>query len=106
TEMGRIPEGPPGETVRAGLLAASIAFLRDAIPSGEYLGWVASPADEPGTIVAGAGVQRRRTLPHPSFRLRPGHLAEGRQAIVLNVYTEPAWRRRGIADALMRDIIA
>jgi GNAT superfamily N-acetyltransferase len=24
---------------------------------------------------------------------------------VLNVYTEPAWRRRGVAEALMRQVI-
>jgi ribosomal protein S18 acetylase RimI-like enzyme len=29
----------------------------------------------------------------------------GPEAIVLNVYVEPAWRRRGVADALMRAVL-
>lgn len=33
-------------------------------------------------------------------------MAEGRHAIVLNVYTEPAWRRRGLAELLMRRVLA
>ena len=56
----------------------------------------------PGAIIAGAGVQLRNTLPHPRTPLGAPH---GREAIVLNVYTEPAWRGRGIAEALMRRVI-
>jgi Predicted acetyltransferase len=32
-------------------------------------------------------------------------IGEGRHAIVLNVYTDRAWRRRGVAEALMRAVI-
>jgi GNAT superfamily N-acetyltransferase len=32
-------------------------------------------------------------------------LAEGRHAIVLNVFTEPAWRRQGVGELLMREIL-
>jgi predicted GNAT family acetyltransferase len=28
------------------------------------------------------------------------------QAVLLNVYTQPAWRRRGIAERLVREVLA
>ncbi len=33
-------------------------------------------------------------------------MAVGREGLVMNVYTAPAWRRRGIARRLMEEIIA
>jgi GNAT superfamily N-acetyltransferase len=32
-------------------------------------------------------------------------VAAGRHGIVLNVYTESAWRRRGLAELLMRHVL-
>jgi GNAT superfamily N-acetyltransferase len=32
-------------------------------------------------------------------------IADGRQAIVVNVFTEPAWRRQGAAALLMRHVL-
>ena len=29
----------------------------------------------------------------------------GPEAIILNVYVEPAWRRRGVGEALMRSVL-
>ena len=81
---------------------ASAAYFALAIPSGEYVGWV---AHEPGSpaIVAGAGVQIRSMLPRPNAS---GHgLLAGREALVLNVYTRPEWRRRGIARFMMEAVI-
>ena len=78
-------------------------YLRDAMPRGEYVGWFACPVDAPDTIVAGAGAQLRNTLPHPR---EPVDAPHGRQAIVLNVYTDPAWRGRGAAELLMRRVMA
>lgn len=83
------------------------AGLRDQFASGEYVGWLASPDATSEKIVAGAGVQLRRVLPHPVGE--PGGeitIAEGRHAIVLNVFTEPKWRRRGLASLLIERIIA
>ena len=57
-------------------------------------------------IVAGVGIQLRRVLPHPVGE--PGGeiaIAEGRHAIVINVFTEPDWRRRGLATFLMERLI-
>ena len=33
-------------------------------------------------------------------------IAEGRQGLIVNVFTEPDWRRRGIAKLSMKEIIA
>ena len=82
---------------------ATAAWLREALPRGEYLAWVAEEKSNPGQGFGGAGVQLRPILPRP----RPGvdDLELGPEAIVLNVYVEPAWRRRGVADALMRALL-
>ena len=97
-DMGTLPaeQGPP-------LLAAAEPYFRRAIPEGTYVGWLAAPAGRPGDIVAGAGIQIREMIP----RLRGDGRAidSGPQGLIVNVYTEPAWRRRGIAELLMREIL-
>ena len=67
-----------------------------------YVGWLAAPADEPEMIVAGAGVQLQPILPRP---LDVSTIGEGRQGTIVNVFTEPQWRRRGIAGLLLKEII-
>ncbi|HET9039113.1 MAG TPA: GNAT family N-acetyltransferase, partial [Gemmatimonadales bacterium] len=48
--------------------------------------------------------QLRPILPRPG---PPGGSLElGPEAIVLNVYVEPAWRRQGVGEALMRSVLA
>lgn len=76
------------------------------LAGGEYVGWLASPENEPNNIVAGAGAQLRDVMPHPAEHAN-GYVtvANGRHAIVLNVFTEPDWRRRGIAALLMKRIV-
>jgi GNAT superfamily N-acetyltransferase len=78
-------------------------WTAQALEAGEYLGWLAVCGDE---IVAGAGVQLRRTAPHPLTINGEIVLAEGRQAIVINVFTQPAWRGRGLGARLMKEILA
>jgi len=89
------------------LTLETLAYLREAMPRGEYVGWLASFASHPGDTVAGAGVQIRRVLPFPR-RLPDGgaDVAHGHQGIVLNVYTEPAFRRQGLARRLIQEILA
>jgi GNAT superfamily N-acetyltransferase len=86
-------------------LAASQSWTERALGSGEYIGWLATPQKEPALIIAGAGVQRRQVPPHPHRPSRNGAFAKGRHAIVLNVFTEPEWRARGVAGLLMEEII-
>jgi GNAT superfamily N-acetyltransferase len=85
----------------------TLTYLEDAMPRGEYFGWLAAPSDDAARIVAGAGVQVRRVLPFPQRWIdRPiDSVGFGRQAIVLNVYTEPAFRRRGLAREVMLEIL-
>jgi ribosomal protein S18 acetylase RimI-like enzyme len=97
-DMGTLP---PDQ--QAPLEQATAQYLRDAIPSGEYLAWVAEDSSVPPVAIGGAGVQLRRILPRPSIGVDALEL--GPEAIVLNVYVEPAWRRGGVAEALMRALL-
>ena len=87
---------PLPEAEAKAIAAAFRRHLRTAIPGGRYLGWV---AEHGGEVVAGAGVVPRPLLP------RPGAPRGGLDAYVLNVFTEPAHRGRGLAKRLMREIL-
>jgi N-acetyltransferase len=86
-------------------LAASQEWTERALASGEYLGWLTAPKETPDIVIAGAGVQLRKVPPHPSRPSRDGAFAQGRHAIVINVFTEPEWRRRGVALLLMEELL-
>lgn len=74
----------------AALAAASRAWFAGALARGVYLGWLIAPAGGPGTIAAGAGMLLLDWPPSPRD-------AGTVRAYVLNVYTEPAHRGRGLA---------
>jgi GNAT superfamily N-acetyltransferase len=76
--------------------------LEQWIDRGRYIGWLASPVDKPEVIVGGAGVQLQPILPRP---VEVSTIGEGRQGTIVNVFTEPQWRRRGIAGLLVKEII-
>jgi GNAT superfamily N-acetyltransferase len=90
-DMGLVPD-PEYATLEAG----SARFLADAVSSGTYRGWI---AEHDGAVVAGAGVILRPSLP------RPGFPDGGSEVEVLNVYTEPHHRRRGLARVLMHAVL-
>jgi GNAT superfamily N-acetyltransferase len=74
------------------------AWLGDAMPAGTYRAWVVDAREPAGptaaAIVAGGGIT---VLPWP-----PGPRDVGnRLAFVYNVYTEPSFRRRGLARLIM-----
>jgi GNAT superfamily N-acetyltransferase len=101
-DMGRLPRALHEEYLRQ-----NVERLRGWVASGEYVGWLVSPEGDSKQVVAGAGVQLRRALPSP--RTSPTGevtLADGRQALVINVFTERAWRRRGLSTLVMRHVIA
>jgi GNAT superfamily N-acetyltransferase len=85
----------------------SLDRLGKALASGDYFGWLASQRNVPQKIIAGAGVIMREVPPFP-IRHKNGEItiAEGRQGLIVNVFTEPNWRRRGLAKLLMKTIIA
>jgi len=95
-DMGEITE----RTERQ-LMEASEAFFRATVASGEYLTWLATTSDAPEVVVGGAGLWLRPMIPRPLTN----EVAQGVEGLVVNVYTEPAWRRRGIAALLMRHLL-
>lgn len=84
------------------LRAKARTRLEQWIGRGDYIGWLATPTDKPEAVVAGAGVQLQPILPRP---VDVSTIGEGRQGTIVNVFTEPQWRRRGIAGLLIREII-
>ena len=95
--MGRV-SGDAFEILRA----KARTRLEEWLTSGDYVGWLATPADQSELVVGGAGVQLQRILPRPVDDVTIG---EGRQGTIVNVFTEPEWRRRSIAGLLMQEII-
>lgn len=78
------------------LRIAAEPALREMMASGEYLGWLIEIDEQ---IVAGGGMILRRLLPRPDI------LHESREAYILNVFTERAYRRRGIARILLQEML-
>ena len=76
--------------------ASTSAFLETALPSGTFRGWMAETCS--GCVVAGGGMMLVPWLSRPAD-------PEPRRAWILNVYTEPEYRRRGIARRLMQTMV-
>jgi GNAT superfamily N-acetyltransferase len=72
--------------------ATSQGFFAQALEEGWYRGWLAQ--NHAGQVVAGGGIL---ILPWPS---NP-HDAQTRRPMIVNMYTESAYRRRGLARRLM-----
>jgi hypothetical protein len=94
-DMGELPP-ELFETFRA----QSRDKLQRMLERGEYIGWLASPENEPDRIVAGAGVQSREVPPHPLIKLN-GEItvAVGRQAIIVKRIID--WSRQTNLDSLV-----
>ncbi len=67
-------------------------WVADKLVAGEYLGWLAQT--DSGEIVAGVGLWLREWPPIPRNYM-------GKQGYIENVFTLPAYRRRGMARQLM-----
>jgi GNAT superfamily N-acetyltransferase len=100
-DMGILPR-----PVYDALVDATVTYLQHTIPTAEYVGWLATPTVSPEQVVAGAGVIHRRVPPHPHRGSGGVVLGAGRQGLVLNVFTERLWRRRGLARLLMSRVLA
>jgi len=72
------------------------AWLADRLTSGEYRAWF---VESKGRAVAGAGLWLLDWAPSPYDQSQ-------HRGYVLNVYTDPGFRRRGLAKQLMETIIA
>jgi GNAT superfamily N-acetyltransferase len=71
-------------------------WLDNTMPDGTYVAWLVEAHDDTDApaIVAGAGASIIPWPPGPFY-------SSGRLAFVYNVYTEPAYRRRGLARLVM-----
>ena len=79
------------------MLATSTPLVARGLADGSYRGWLAALAG--GSVVAGGGIITLTFQSHPRDP-RPA------RAWVVNMYTEPAHRRRGIARRLMETMLA
>jgi GNAT superfamily N-acetyltransferase len=89
-----------GHTDPAALAAMDASFapyVARGLRDGSYRGWLAQTDD--GRVVAGGGL-----IVH-EWPARPFSPAQPRRAYILNVYTEPEFRRRGIARRIMAEIV-
>jgi GNAT superfamily N-acetyltransferase len=68
-------------------------WLQPRLDDGSYFGYVLS---EDGRVVAGIGLMLIDWPPHPA------HPQTDKRGYVLNVYVEPAFRKRGLAAQLMK----
>jgi GNAT superfamily N-acetyltransferase len=99
-DMGRLDDA-----AFAALVAATRAYFMEAMPRGEYVAWVAVAADAPARVVGGAGVHLRPQIPRPDPH-DPARVIGGVQGLIVNVYTDRAWRRRGVGRRLVEAVIA
>jgi GNAT superfamily N-acetyltransferase len=81
------------------------AAIEEMIARSEYVGWLASPENAPDQIIGGAGLQVQRVLPRPVPSSVGTKIGDGRLGIIINVFTEPKWRRKGVAALLLGQII-
>jgi GNAT superfamily N-acetyltransferase len=96
-EMGDVPT----DDLAQELLEKSTLALAATLADGTYVGWFA--VDGGGSVIAGAGVHIKPSLP----RISHDHLrvVDTPVPLAVNVYTETDWRGRGVARALMRVVM-
>jgi GNAT superfamily N-acetyltransferase len=78
------------------MAALSSSYLETAMADGSFRAWLATDGDR---IVAGGAVVISPWPAHP-------YDLQCQRATILNVYTDPEYRRRGIARQLMQTMIA
>jgi GNAT superfamily N-acetyltransferase len=96
-DMGSVPP-----VIADQLQQSSERALASLLASGEYVGWFAVNAS--GEVIAGVGAHIKTQLPRVS--LVRDEVVDSPVPLVVNVYTEPDWRGRGIARALMRQLMS
>ncbi len=90
-------DGGSLDTERGAAMQTRLApMLASMLANGEYVGWLMVTKD--GAVVGGAGAQLRTLLPRPETFV-------AREALVVNVYVAPAYRRRQLARRLMGAIL-
>jgi GNAT superfamily N-acetyltransferase len=90
-EMAHLPAAETASFERE-----AVPIIEEAIRAATYRPWFVE--DPSGNIVAGGGIQLRPLLPRPECRRAP-------EAIILNMYVQPAHRRRGLARRLLEAML-
>jgi len=96
--------GSIGASLEPALIEESRRYFEVAVPAGEYTAFLLHVAGDPKRVVGGGVVLTRRLLPRPDADGK--RLLLGPEGLVMNVYIEPGYRRRGLARRLMTEIIA
>jgi GNAT superfamily N-acetyltransferase len=78
------------------MAAASAPLIADGLRDGTYRGWL---VEQDGAVVAGGGIIGL------AFQASPRD-SEARRWWIVNVYVEPAHRRRGLARWIVETIVA
>ena len=97
SDMGQVPTA----ALAAQLLEESTVALQALLREGSYVGWFA--IDDGGGVLAGAGAHVKSQLPRISHD--GSAVTTAPVPLVVNVYTEPDVRGRGIARALMNRLM-
>jgi ribosomal protein S18 acetylase RimI-like enzyme len=77
--------------------AAADAYFKAAVADGSYQGFVAIEGE--GKVIGGGGIV---ISPWPGIL----HQRQPSRAMILNLYVEREYRRRGVARSLMKEMIA
>lgn len=85
-----VDAGKPDDASLRAMSEAFLPWVRAKIQMGQYFGWL---MEEDGRVVSGLGMMVIEWPPHPL------HL-EPLRGYILNVYTEPSHRGRGLAKQL------
>ncbi len=85
------------EAAAAKVAEASLPLLNEMLARGDYLGWLVMYNDK--SVAAGGGMILRKLLP------RPQALQGGTESLIVNIYTEPEHRHRGLARLLMQTML-
>jgi len=80
------------------MAALTEPIVQTLLEQSSYFGFAAFPQEEPTRVVGGAGVLQRLRWP---WVLEGKATTATTQGIIINVYVEPAHRRRGLARALI-----
>ncbi len=89
--------GRRDEAILAMLEPAAQEYFSAAVPDGSYRGFLA--VNQEGKVIGGAGIV---ISPWPG----QFHQPQPKRAMILNMYVERDYRRRGIGRALMETMIA
>lgn len=84
------------DAAREAMARATWPLVEAALRDGSYQGWL---VEDGGRVVAGGGLTVVSFPPTP-FDPSP------QRAWILNMYTEPGYRRRGLAMQILQNIVA